>query len=122
VNSNPTAWNPSQIEQSAAHPVLGQTTANVVAYAMQAPDMTATFETFTSAIYQGVLALATSQKTVFISDPFGLSYYFRLALAPGGMSGGTGSTAHSTQLQASSSAAPHRVVALTGIAQPRPLV
>lgn len=122
VNGNPTQWNPSQIEQSAAHKVLNQTTANVVAASMQAPDFSATFETFSAAPYQALLALATSQKTIFISDPFGLSYYFRLALAPGGMSGGIGSTAHSTQLQGSSAAAPHRVVAVTGIAQPRPFV
>ena len=83
INSNPTAWNPSQTEQSAAHTVLNQTTQNVVAAAMQAPDFAGTFETFSAAIYQGILALATSQKTVFISNPFGYSYYFRLALAPG---------------------------------------
>jgi len=122
VRAQPTQWEPQNFEQSAAHVVLGQVTNNVIASAMQASDFNATFITFTAAIYQGLLNLCTSQKTVFISDPFGFSYYFRLALAPGGLSVGTGNKAHDTQLQASSAAAPYRQITVQGIAQPRPEV
>lgn len=122
VPAQPTQWNPSQTEQSAAHPVLGQQVVNVVAYAVQKTDLSATFELFSAANYTALVLLCTSQRATFISDPFGFSYYFRLSPAPGGMSMGMGNKAHDTQLQASTSAAPHRVVAVTGIAAARPLV
>ena len=125
VNAQVTQWNPQSWEQSAAHQVLSQTTGNVVASVMQMPDMAATFEIFTSAIWTALFALMTSQKTVFISDPFGSSipnYYFRIGPAPGGLSAGTGNQAHDTQLMASTAAGPHRTIAVTAIAQPRPAV
>ena len=122
VSAQPTQFNSSHTEQSSAHGVLGQTTMNVVAYAMQGTDMQATFETFDAPTYTGLRALALSQKTVFISSPFGESYYFRLAPQPGGMSTGMGNRAHDAQLLPSSAGGPHRVLQLTGISQPRPPV
>jgi hypothetical protein len=122
VAAQPIAWNPSITEQSVAHQVLGQTTMNVISSAMMATDMTASMEVFDAPTYVGLMALATSQKTIFFSDPYGLSYYFRIAPGPGGMSSGMGNKAHDTQLLPSTAAAPHRTVNLTGIAQPRPAV
>lgn len=121
VNAQPIQWNVQNYEQSSTHPVLSQTTANVVSSAMQVSDLVATFSIFSAAIYQAFFNLATSQQTVFVSDPFGFSYYFRLAPAPGG-SGGGGHKAHDSQLQASSAGGPHRILAVTGIGQPRPAV
>ncbi|HVD04357.1 MAG TPA: hypothetical protein VNF75_09560, partial [Candidatus Dormibacteraeota bacterium] len=122
VAAQPIQWNPSSTEQSAAHQVLQQTTMNVVASAMMETDMNAQFEVFTAAIYNGIWALATGQKTVFFSDPFGNAYYFRIAPQPGGMSSGYGNLTHDTQLLPSTSAAPHRTVAVTGVASARPAV
>jgi hypothetical protein len=106
---------------TSAHQVLQQTTVNVVASAMQVSDMSATMSIFNATIYQAFFNLATSQKTIFFSDPYGFSYYFRLALAPGG-SGGGSSKAHDSQLQASTAAGPYRLLAVTGVGQPRPQV
>jgi hypothetical protein len=117
-----TTWNPSQTEQSSANQVLNQTTQNVVAGAMGATDMTASASTFSAAVYQALWNLVTSQKTIFVSDPFGLSYYFRLGPQPGGMSSGAGNKTHDTQLNTSIAAAPYRTVAMTGIGQARPAV
>lgn len=122
VDAQVTQFNPSITEQSAAHQVLGQKTMNIIASAMMATDMTAIFEIFDAPTYTALMALATSQKTIFISDPFGHSYYFRIAPGPGGMSGGVGNRAHDTQLLPSTAAAPHRTVNITGVAQPRPAV
>lgn len=121
INAQPIAFNPQQYEQGAAHEVLGQGTPNYVSYVMQQKDMTATMELFSAAVYKGFLALTTSQKTIFFSSPFGESYYFRIAPAPGGTGGG-GSKAHDTQWLPSGYAAPHLQIAITGRAQPRPPV
>jgi hypothetical protein len=119
--AQPTNWNPSQIIQSAAHTVLGQTTMNLVQYAVQQPDFNATFATYSTATYNAIKALTLSQHTVFVSHPFGEGpYYFSLGPQPGGGSGGSGNTAHSTQLYPSVAGAPVRDVAVTAIAAPRP--
>lgn len=122
ISAQPMQFNPSITEQSTAHQVLGQSTMLIIASAVMGTDMTATFEVFDAPTYIGLMALATSQKTVFISDPFGNSYYFRIAPGPGGMSSGMGNKAHDTQLLPSTAAAPHRTINLTGVAQPRPPV
>jgi hypothetical protein len=121
--AQPTGWNPSQIIQSTAHPVLGQTTMNLVQYAVQQPDFSATFETFSNATYNAFKALTLSQRTVFVSQPYGEGpYYFNLAPQPGGGGGGSGNTAHSTNLYPSAPGAPMRDVAVTAIGAPRPAV
>jgi hypothetical protein len=117
-----TAWNPSQTEQSSSNQVLNQTTQVVVAGAMGAMDLTASVSCFSAASYQAMNGLATSQQTIFVSDPFGLSYYFRLGPQPGGMSSGTGNKVHDTQLNMSVASAPYRTIAITGIGQARPAV
>lgn len=122
VAAQPIIWNPSNTEQSAAHQVLGQQTMIIIASAMMKTDMTATMELFDAPTYAGFLALLTSQVTIFFSDPFGFSYYFRIAPAPGGMSTGTGNRVHDTQLMASTASGPHRTLNITGVAQPRPQV
>ena len=122
INAQPTAWNPQSYEQSAVHPVLSQNTVNVVAAAMQIPDINATFETFYASIYQKIYNLTISQKTIFVSDPFGYSYYFRFAPAPGGLSMGVGNKAHDASLVASAASGPHRNITVTGVGQPRPAV
>ena len=122
TNAQPTQWNVQNFEQSASHQVLQQTTVNIVASAMQIADMTATFSIFTSAIYTAFTSLLLSQVTVFVSDPYGSSYYFRLAPAPGGLSAGTGNKAKDSQLQGSSAGNPYRIIAVTGVGQPRPQV
>jgi hypothetical protein len=121
--AQPTGWSPSQIIQSTAHPVLGQTTMNLVQYAVQQPDFSATFETFSNATYNALKALTLSQRTVFVSQPYGEGpYYFNLAPQPGGGGGGSGNTAHSTNLYPSAPGAPMRSVAVTAIGAPRPAV
>lgn len=122
ISAQPIQWNSSITEQSAAHQVLGQQTMNVIASAVMGTDMTATLEIFDAPTYNGLITLLTSQKTVFFSDPFGKSYYFRIAPGPGGMSSGMGNKVHDSQLLPSTGAGPHRTVNLTGIAQPRPQV
>ncbi len=117
-----TTWNPSQTEQSSGNQVLNQTTQNVVAGAMGVMDITASASTFSAAVHQAMVSLTTSQKTIFVSDPFGLSYYFRLGPQPGGMSSGSGNKTHDTQLNQSIASAPYRTVAITGIGQARPAV
>ena len=122
AEAQPIQWNPSNTEQSTAHQVLGQTTMQVISSAMMGIDMTAIMEVFDAEIWSDFYALATSQKTIFFSDPFGYSYYFRIAPGPGGMSSGMGNKAHDTQLLPSTAGGPHRTLAITGIAQPRPAV
>lgn len=122
IAAQPISFNPSVTEQSAAHQVLGQATMNVIASAVMGTDMTATMEVFDVATFNGLLALVKSQKTIFFSDPYGNSYYFRIAPGPGGMSSGMGSKVHDTQILPSTAAAPHRTISLTGVAQPRPQV
>lgn len=122
VAAQPIQFNPSNTEQSTAHQVLGQQTMNVIASVMMGTDMTAIMEIFDPTIFSKFYTLLTSQKTVFFSDPFGFSYYFRIAPGPGGMSSGMGNKAHDTQLLPSTSTGPHRTVAVTGVAQPRPQV
>lgn len=122
VSAQPIQWNPSNTEQSTAHQVLGQATMNIIASAMMGIDMTATMEVFSVAVYAAFYVLLTSQKTIFFSDPFGFSYYFRIAPGPGGMSSGMGNKAHDTQLLPSTAAGPHRTINVTGVAAPRPAV
>lgn len=123
INAQAIQWNPSVTEQAAAHMVLGQKTMNIYASVVQNTDMSATMEIFSASIYNGLLTLITSQKTLWFSDPYGLGpYYFRVAIAPGGMSSGSGSKVHDTQLMPSTAAGPHRTVSITGVSQPRPPV
>lgn len=122
IDAQPIQFNPSITEQSAAHQVLGQQTMNIIASAVMGTDMTATMEVFDAPTFNALMALATSQKTIFFSDPYGHSYYFRIAPGPGGMSSGMGNKVHDSQLLPSTAAAPHRTVSLTGVAQPRPQV
>jgi hypothetical protein len=96
---------------------------NLVQYAVQQPDFSATFETFSNATYNAFKALTLSQRTVFVSQPYGEGpYYFNLAPQPGGGGGGSGNTAHSTNLYPSAPGAPMRSVAVTAIGAPRPAV
>jgi hypothetical protein len=122
INAQPTVWNPQTTEQSASHLVLGQTVPNVVANTMGGVDGSGEFQTFTSAIYTGFQSLLTSQKTIFVSDPFGLSYYLRWGPSTGGSGGGSGNKVSDAQLQASTAAAPYRIVQVSWVAQTRPTV
>jgi hypothetical protein len=124
VSVNAISWNPVQTEQSAAHSVMGAPVATVVANQMMNQDFNAQFEIFTTANYVAFENLLTSQKTVFISSPWGAldSGYFRIGPQPGGMSSGQGNKAKDTQLLASVASGAHRMVAVTAIAQFRPAV
>ena len=120
-----TDFNPQITEQAAAHIVLGQATPNVIANTMGGVDGTATFETFDTPTYQGLTKLLTSQKTVFISDPFGDNQgvtYVRFGPQTGGMSGGSGLKAKDARLHPSTSSAPHHELSVSWVAQPRPSV
>lgn len=125
VSAQMTDYNPQITEQSTAHIVLGQTNPNIVASAMGGVDGAATFETFDVATYQGLSALLRSQKTVFISDPFGDNAgvtYVRFGPQTGGMSTGTGNKSKDAKLHPSTASAPHHEVSVTWIAQNRPAV
>jgi hypothetical protein len=122
VAAQVTQFNPQVTEQSAAHLVMGQQTPIVVANAMGLTDGAATFETFDSPTYAGLTKLLRSQKTIFLSSPFGESYYARFGPQSGGMSGGMGNKTKDAQLHPSTAAAPHHETSVTFIAQPRPPV
>lgn len=117
VNANTTNWNPMISEQSAAHLVMGQATPNIIANAMGGTDGSVEFQTFDAPTYNGLQDILTSQKTIFISDPFGLSYYVRFGPSSGG---GGGSQVLNANLQASTAAAPYRITQSTFVAQLRP--
>ena len=124
VSANPTQWQPVNTEQSAAHMVTGQQTLLIVANEMMHQDFNATFEIFNSNTYSLLQALLKSQKTIFISSPFGAedTGYFRIGPQTGGMSSGMGNKTKNTTLLASTSAAPHRTIQITAVAQNRPNV
>ncbi|MDE2096451.1 MAG: hypothetical protein KGL39_04335 [Patescibacteria group bacterium] len=131
ATSNPSAstanmvdWSPVSTEQSTANQVTNQSTMNIVANAMMNQDFEATAELFTDDIYKAFNSLLLSQKTVYISSPWGSldSGYFRLGPQSGGMSSGFGTKAKQTTLMPSVAGSGHRKVAVTAVAQPRPTV
>ena len=124
INAQPLSWNPIQVEQSSANPVLGQQVMSVISSTVLHQDFNATMVMFTANIYTAFQALLISQRTIFISSPFGPndSGYFRIGPQSGGMSGGSGTTNKNTTLNPSTVAGPYREVAITAIAAARPLV
>lgn len=122
VGAQVTVWNPQTTEQSAAHIVMGQVTPNILANVMGGTDGSAEFQTFNTSSYIGLTSLLTSQKTIFISDPFGLSYYVRFGPSTGATSGSGGNTVLNAQLQASTGAAPYKITQANFVAQPKPPV
>lgn len=114
------SFNPQVTEQSAAHLVMGQQVPNVIANAMGATDGAGTFELFSVATYNALNALLLSQQTLVLQDPFGSTYYVRMAPATGGFSMGFGNKAKDQQLLASTSSAPHRTIDVTWVAAARP--
>jgi len=105
--------------------VQGQQTPNVVANVMGLTDGTAEVSTFTAAIYASFQALLTSQKTIFISNPYGPGSginYVRFGPQTGGMSSGSGNKVHDSNLQPSTAAGPYNRISVTWIAQGRPPV
>lgn len=125
TNAQLSEYNPQITEQSAAHMVLGQSTLNIVAAAMGGVDGTATFETFDTPTYLALSALLQSQRTVFISDPFGDNQgvtYVRFGPQTGGMSTGNGNKTKDSSLHPSTGAAPHHTTQISWVAQPRPAV
>lgn len=118
-------FNPQVTEQSTAHLVMGQAVPNVVANTMGKTDGAATFETFDVASYNGLQSLLASQRTIFLSDPFGDQYgvdYVRFGPQSGGMSTGVGNKTKDARLHPSTAAAPHRLTQVTWVAQERPTV
>lgn len=124
INAQFISWSPLQVEQSTGHPVMGQNVMNVVASTMLNQDFNGTAELFAANVYTGFEALLTSGQTVFISSPWGAqdSGYFRIGLASGGLSTGTGSTVKTTKLMPSTVAGPHRTVDIVAVAAARPTV
>lgn len=123
VSAQITQFNPQVTEQSTAHLVMGQSVPNVIANAMGGTDGAATFETFDAPTYNGLQLLLQSQKTIFISNPYGDLHgidYCRIGPQSGGMSTGMGNKAKSANLHPSTSSAPHHLVQVTWIAQVRP--
>jgi hypothetical protein len=118
-----TQWSPVQTEASAAHMVMGQTTMNVVANTVLNQDFAATFWIGTATTYAALVALAKSQRVIFIQSPFGPldSGYFKIAPQSGGLSAGVGNKTRTVQLLASTSSKPVRTVQMTAVAQPRPV-
>lgn len=118
------AWNPQVTEQSAAHMVMGQPTLNIIANVMGGMDGSCTFETFTAPVYAGLLAVLQSQRTIFVSSPFGSveGGYVRFGPETGGMSTGNGNKVRDAQLMASTSSGPHRTLSASFVAQTRPPV
>ena len=114
-------WTAMRNEQSAAHLVAGVPYPTVLAGVMGAIDLALEFFVSTPAVWQGLEALLTSQKTLFISSPMGSSYYVRSGPQSGGLSTGMGNKVYSSKLQPGSTAtAPVRTVTVTFVAQPRP--
>lgn len=125
VSVNPLTWNPVQTEQSSAHMVMTKPTLNVVASAMMHQDFQGSFWVNTTSTYKKFQSLLTSQRTLLILSsvaPTTDSGYFRVGPQSGGMSTGVGNKAKTTQLQASTKAAPVRTVGVTAVAQTRPPV
>lgn len=124
INAQCIAWNPQVTEQSTAHLVMGQTTPNVVANVMGGLDGTATFELFDDDTYTAFQNLLQSQRTIFVSSPWGPndSGYVRFGPQTGAMSSGSGNTVKSAQLMPSVLGSGHRTVQVTWVAQPRPQV
>lgn len=122
VAAQPTVWNPQITEQSTAHLVMGQPTSNVVSDVMGGLDGSAEFQVFSAQTYLGLQAILTSQKTIFVSDPFGLSYYVRFGPQPGADASTGGSKVLDTQLQASSAGGPYRITQTSFVSQTRPPV
>lgn len=123
VNAQVRDMHPIVTEQSSAHLVLGQQTPNVIASAMGGVDGVVTFETFDSATYIGLTKLLTSQKTIFLSNPYGTDVgvaYVRFGPASGAMTTGMGSKTKHSQLHPSTAAATHHTTRVTWVAQPRP--
>ena len=113
---------PQQYEQGAAHTVLGQVTQNYVSYVMQNQDMTGD----DGVVQRGHLCRLPRPRHVAEDGLLQLAVrpvvVFPIAPAPGGTGGGSGSKAHDTHLRPSTSAGPHYVLGIRGIAQPRPAV
>ena len=124
VNAQPTDWSPVNTEQSAAHMVTGTPVLNMVADTMLHQDFSGTFEIFSNTVYVAFQALLKSQKTVFISSPWGDTDtgYFRVGPQSGGLSTGMGNKTKNTKLMPSTYGAGHRTVQITAIAQNRPNV
>ncbi len=124
TNAQPTQWNPQNTEQSTAHMVMGQVVMNMVANTMLNQDFNATWELFDPGVYTAFQALLNSQKTLFISSPWGPhdSGYYRLGPQSGGLSSGVGNKTKSAQLLASTTSGPHRTIDTTAVAQARPSV
>ncbi len=124
VNAQPTDWSPVNTEQSAAHMVTGTQVLNMVADTMLHQDFSGTFEIFSNTVYVAFQALLKSQKTVFISSPWGDTDtgYFRVGPQSGGLSTGMGNKTKNTKLMPSTYGAGHRTVQITAIAQNRPNV
>lgn len=124
INAQFISWQPEQVEQSTPHTVLLQQTANIVASAMMLPGFTGQAETFDPTTAAAFEALLASQKTLFVSSPWGVadSGYFRIGPTPEGMSTGVGLKVKSTQLLPSTASAPHRLISIQAVPQPRPPV
>jgi len=116
-----TQWNPVQMEQSAAHVVLGQSYPNVIANAMGQTGFTAEFQTFAQTVYDDLEAILTSQKTIYVSMAYGKNYYVRFGPPPDNMSNmGMGSKVKDAKLQPSTAAGPYYITQATAVPQPRP--
>jgi hypothetical protein len=120
VNAQVTQWNPIIMEQSSSHTVMGQSVPNVVANAMGAAGVNAEFQTFTTAAITGLQALLTSQRTIFVSMAYGVSYYVRFGPTPDSGGGGAGSKVYDSKLQPSTAAGPYYITTATAVPQLRP--
>jgi hypothetical protein len=122
INAQPTDWSPVNTEQSTAHMVTGTQVLNMVADTMLHQDFSGTFEIFNDAVYVAFQVLLKSQKTVYISSPWGDtdSGYFRVGPQSGGLSTGMGNKTKNTKLLPSTYGAGHRTVQITAVAQLRP--
>jgi hypothetical protein len=116
----------SQIEQSAAHYPIGSGTGitypTILSSGFNGQDGVATVKTVSMANLAAITALLTCGQTVFLSSPFGMTYYARIGPQPGGMSSGTGNVAKNAALQSSALANPVNLVNMSWVAQPRPTV
>jgi hypothetical protein len=114
----------SQYEQSAVHyPIgsgVGVTYPTILSSGFNGQDGVATVKTVSAANLAAIAALLTCGQTVFLSSPFGATYYARIGPQPGGVSGSTGNVAENAALQSSTLANPVNVISLSWVAQPRP--
>lgn len=124
INAQLAEWKPVQTEQSTAHPGTGAQVLTMVANTMLHQDFTGTAELFSDAVSTAFEALLSSQKTLFISSPWGTSDsgYFRVGPMTGGMSMGVGNQTKNTTLNKSIRGAGHRKVDVMAVAQSRPPV